>query len=56
MIKPILKDIFLFYFYHGMCSNNYFEYDTFYNPFILGFCRNLLALAFIYANRKKGFK
>ena len=26
MIKPILM---LFFFYHGVCSNNYFEYDTF---------------------------
>ena len=31
MIKPILRG----FFYHGVCSNNYFEYDTFYNSFIL---------------------
>ena len=35
MIKPILKVSFMFYFYHGVCSNNYFEYDTFYNSFIV---------------------
>ena len=28
MIKPILRGFFMFYFYHGVCSNNYFEYDT----------------------------
>ena len=27
MIKPILR--FFGFFYHGVCSNNYFEYDTF---------------------------
>ena len=54
MTKPILKDtnFFLFYFYRGVYRNNYFEYDTFYNSFILGFCWNLLALAIIYTNGK----
>ena len=55
MIKSILKDtsfFFMFYFYHGVCRNNYFEYDTFYNSFILEFCWNLLALATIYTNGK----
>ena len=33
MIKPILRGFFKFY--HGVCINNYFEYDTFYNPFIV---------------------
>ena len=28
MIKPILR-FFFFFFNHGVCSNNYFEYDTF---------------------------
>ena len=28
MIKPILR-LLLFFFYHGVCSNSYFEYDTF---------------------------
>ena len=42
----------MFYFYHGVCNNNYFEYDTFYNSFILGFYWNLLALAIIYTNGK----
>ena len=35
MIKPTLKVYFMFYFYHGECSNNYFENDTFYNSFIV---------------------
>ena len=54
MIKPFLKDTisFMFYFYDGVCSNNYFEYDTFCNSFILGFCWNLLGLAIIYTNGK----
>ena len=51
MIKHIQVS-FMFYFYHGVCINNYFEYDTFYNSFILGFCWNLLALAIIYTNGK----
>ena len=42
MIKRILRVSFMFYFYHGECSNNYFEYDTFYNSFIVWFCWNLL--------------
>ena len=31
MIKPMVKDtnFFYVYFYHGVCSNNYFEYNTF---------------------------
>ena len=55
MIKPILRGFFMFYFYHGVCSNNYFEYDTFIeydNSFIVWFCWNLLALANIYTNGK----
>ena len=54
MIKSILKDLSFFYvlLYHGVCSNNYFEYDTFYKSFNLGFCRNLLALAIIYTHGK----
>ena len=54
MIKSILKDTNFFYvlLYYGVCSNNYFEYDTFYKFFILGFCWNLLALAVIYTNGK----
>ena len=28
MIKPMLR-LFFFLFYHGVCSNRYFEYDTF---------------------------
>ena len=43
---------FTFYFYHGVCSNTYFEYDTFYNSFIVWFCWNLLALAIICTNGK----
>ena len=35
MIRPILKVSFMFYFYNGVCSNNFFECDTFYNPFIV---------------------
>ena len=54
MIKPILKDASFFYVFllYGVCRNNYFEYDTFYDSFILGFCWNLLALAIIYTNGK----
>ena len=33
--------------YHEVCSNNYFEYDTFYDSFIVWFCWHLLALAII---------
>ena len=47
---------FMSYFYHGVSMNNYFEYDTFYNFFILIFYWNLLALAIIYTNDKKRFK
>ena len=47
-----LQVSFMFYFYYGVLSNNYFEYDTFYNSFILGFCWNLLALAIININAK----
>ena len=46
----------LFYFSHGGCSNNYFEYDTFCNSFIVWFCWNLLALAIIYTSGKERFK
>ena len=54
MIKSILKDTSFFYvlLYHGVCSNNYLEYDSFYKYFILGFCWNLLASAIIYTNGK----
>ena len=54
MIKPISKDkvSFMFYFYHGVCSDNYFQYDTFYKSFDLRFCWNLLALTIIYTNGK----
>ena len=38
MIRPVLKVSFMFYFYNGVCSNNFFECDTFYNPFIVWFC------------------
>ena len=31
MIKPILRG----FFYHGVCSNNSFEYDTFNNSFVV---------------------
>ena len=41
---------FMFYFHHGLCSNNYFEYDTFYNSFIV-FCWNLVDLDVIYTYR-----
>ena len=58
MIKSTRKDTSFFYvlLYHEVCSNNCFEYDTFYKSFILGFCWNLLTLATIYTNGKKGFK
>ena len=54
MVKSILKDTSFFYvlLYHGVCSYYYFEYDTFYKSFILGFCWNLVALAIIYTNGK----
>ena len=35
MIKPILRVFLYFTFHHAVCSNNYFEYDTFYNSFIV---------------------
>ena len=25
----------MFYFYHGVCSNSYFEYNTFYNFYFM---------------------
>ena len=48
MIKPILKDtrFFYVYFYHGVCSNNYFEYDIFYNFMIYDLCF-MISLEFI---------
>ena len=52
MIKLIFKDTIFFYVLLLSWSNNYFEYDTVYNSFILGFCWNLLALAIIYNNGK----
>ena len=42
----------MFHFYHRVCSNNYFEYNTFYNSFIVWLCWNLLALAIIYTNSR----
>ena len=50
--KTYPKGFLMFYFYNGVCSNNYFEYDSFYNSFIVWFCWNLLALAIIYTNGK----
>ena len=38
----------MFYFYHGVCRSNYFEYNTFYTSFILWFCWSLIALTIIY--------
>ena len=54
MIKSILRNTSFFYIlhYHGVCSNNYFEYGTFYKSFILRFCWNLLALAIIFTVNK----
>ena len=50
MIKPILS------FFLSWSVQQYFEYDTFYNSFIVSFCWNLLALANIYTNGKQRFK
>ena len=46
MIKSILKVTSSFYvlLYPGACTNNYFEYGTFYKSFILGF------LVIVYTN------
>ena len=54
IIKFILKDTSFFYvlLYHGVCSNNYFEYDTFNKSFIFRILLEFLALAIIYTNGK----
>ena len=38
----------MFYFYHGVCSNNYFEYDAFYNSFIVWIWYSCFIACFIF--------
>ena len=45
MIKPILKDVFLlFYFCHGVCNNNYFELSTILLLYFVGIYQLWLSL------------